>query len=112
MGSTFPPALTRLVLLFAGLLILAGGTLRFVGLGEKFYWVDEVNSSIHAVGTTKADIAAILASNASKMVSLGFLRDLIERPADGNALAAPVSALIRDDPHHPPLYYLLARAWI
>jgi uncharacterized membrane protein len=112
MGSNLAPSLIRLVFLSAALLILAGATLRFIGLGEKFYWVDEVNTSIHAVGTTKPEISAILESDAGKTVSLGLLRDLIERPADGKGLAAPISVLIRDDPHHPPLYYLFARAWI
>ncbi|HVJ54796.1 MAG TPA: glycosyltransferase family 39 protein [Aliidongia sp.] len=101
-----------MVAILSCLLVIFGVACRFLDLGDKFYWVDEVNTSIHAVGKTKPEIAVLLQAEAGRTLTLGFLRDLIERPDPAGSFGDTVTALVRDDPHHPPLYYLIARAWI
>jgi uncharacterized membrane protein len=93
------------------LVLIAGVSARFLGLDRKFYWVDEVYSSVHIVGKTTNEIRAAIAEAPRQGLTLGDLRRLIEEPAEAGSPSDTISALARDDPHHPPLYYLVARAW-
>jgi uncharacterized membrane protein len=94
------------------LVLIAGVSARFLDLERKFYWVDEVYSSIHIVGKTTNEVRTAIAEAPRQGLTLGDLRRLIEVPADSGNPSDTISALARDDPHHPPLYYLLARAWL
>ncbi len=92
-----------------GLVGLAGVALRFVGLDEKLLWHDEVFTRVFAAGHAPREWFATLYGGAP--VTAADLQafqhlDPSKGPWD------TVLGLARDEPQHPPLYYLLARLWM
>lgn len=82
---------------------------RLVGLGDKPIWHDEVYTRAFVAGhSAGAWVGALYTGepvSASEIVA--WQRD---GGGAGGALAT-VLALARDEPQHPPAYYLLARLW-
>ncbi len=94
------------LLVIVVLSLAAGGWLRFSSLETKYYYRDEVYTSLHAAGYT---LAQLRASHPSSVVTAAQLVSQYQAPK-GSALDT-VRALAISDSQHPPLYYLLARGW-
>jgi uncharacterized membrane protein len=106
--STSTLRYVRIALICCIAMAIAGGIfLRFADLGGKFYYEDEVASSLHESGKTAAQFFSQFfdghAHPASAIVS--YVQDHTGSPLD------TVRALVYDDPQHPPLFYLANQYW-
>ncbi len=82
---------------------------RFGNLSGKVYWGDEVTSSVRATGHTWADVFAFIDGTPTMRIAdtARFMRMDADR-----GLGDTVRSLATEDPHHPPLYYVLLRGWL
>ncbi len=82
---------------------------RFFNLDQKLYWHDEVYTSIRAAGYTGEEIYLNLFNN-----TLSTPNDLqkYQNIKPESSLFDTIDSLAKEDPHHPPLYFLLSRFWL
>lgn len=86
--------------------VVLGMFFRFNYLDQKFFYGDEVVSSLRESGHTERDFAAAFDGHVrSAKDILGFISDRSTSPGD------TVRSLSAEDPQHPPLYYLATRYW-
>ncbi|MEO0757131.1 MAG: glycosyltransferase family 39 protein [Cyanobacteria bacterium J06648_16] len=101
-------AVKRRLRVAIALILLLGIVFRFTNVSHKPYWHDEVFTTVRVVGYTGPEIeAAVLAQPLVRAADLQRFQTL---PADrgwGDTFAS-----LATHPEHPPLFYLLARAWI
>ena len=91
---------------FVAAVLIVGIGLRFSGLANKFYYDDEVVSSLREAGHTAQEFGAAFDGRVRTIGALsGYLSDRTTPPS------ATIHSLAAEDPQHPPLYYLLARYW-
>ena len=79
---------------------------RFIHLGEKPYWNDEVYTSLRISGYTKLEVLQELGSDRHTFGDLKFYQCLQPQ----KTLEDSLNGLISDDVH-PPLYFILIRFW-
>jgi uncharacterized membrane protein len=89
-------------------LLLLGIFFRFVNIDRKVYWIDEAFTSIRVSGYTEDEIVKNL-SNAH-IIRIDELQKY-QRPNREKGLIDTIKSLQVEDPHHPPLYYVMARFW-
>jgi uncharacterized membrane protein len=91
------------------LAVLAGVFFRSYNLDHKVFWDDEIYSALRVDGYTEAE----LVRRAHEFRTAGELRALLHSPAPGtgDTPLATIAALASEEPHHAPLFYLLARSW-
>ncbi len=90
-------------------LLVVGIVFRFVNLNHKVYWHDEVYTSLRAAGYTVQDISQEMFQN-RVFAAKDLLRFQQIKP--GSTPMDTVRSLAVEDPQHPPLYFLLDRAWV
>ncbi|MGB3560334.1 MAG: glycosyltransferase family 39 protein [Geitlerinemataceae cyanobacterium] len=88
-------------------LLVLGIILRFTNLGLKFYWDDEVRTSMRISGYTLEQIETELYIN--RPISAEVLKKY-HFPSAESSLKNAIEAFTQH-PEHPPLYYLSARFW-
>jgi uncharacterized membrane protein len=88
-------------------LLVLGIVLRFTNLGLKFYWDDEVRTSLRISGYTLEQLKTVLYTD--QPISAETL-DRYHFPSSDSSLKDAISAFT-EHPEHPPLYYLSARFW-
>jgi uncharacterized membrane protein len=103
---------------FVCILILTIGVFcRFVALDQKIYWYDEVSTSLTVSGYTELDVVRDFAGATAPMVAdrLQVItpRELqkYQQIKPGSTFLNSIQRLTQENPHHPPLYYVLARFW-
>lgn len=94
--------------LFA-IILAIGLFFRGVNLDQKVYWYDETITSLRLAGYTKKQF--------SKKVGDGQILQIedlqkYQRPEPQKNLFSTINSLIKENPEHPPLYYILARLWV
>lgn len=90
-------------------LLVIGVAFRFINLGHKVYWHDEVYTSIRAAGYTRQEIDQTLFQN--RLIQSGDLQRF-QQIKPGSTLMDTVRSLAVEDPQHPPLYFVLSRLWM
>jgi uncharacterized membrane protein len=90
-------------------LLVLGVFFRFANLGYKVYWHDEVYTSIRAAGFTREEIDRELFQN--RIIPVKELQKF-QRLKPGSSVIDTIRSLGREDPQHPPLYFLMARFWM
>lgn len=88
--------------------VVAVGVLRFAHLDRNLVWHDEVYTKIFTSGYASEDWNDGLYTGA--VFPVAQVRRF-QQPAPDRTVADTVRSLARDEPQHPPLYYLLARVW-
>jgi uncharacterized membrane protein len=88
--------------------MLVGAGLRFVGLGSKVFSNDEATTSVHVSGHTLTQFANEVFDGKTRTAEqlLAY-----QRPDPAHGPRDVISSLAIEDPQHPPLYYLIERAW-
>ena len=89
-----------------GVLVGAGATARFVGLGTPFWYHDEATTSLRISGYGGGDVQQALSDRVSTVSAV-----LRYQSAGPRGLRSTIKSLAREDPQHPPLFYVVARAW-
>ena len=88
-------------------LLAAGLGLRAYDLGHSVYWTDEVSTSLIIAGYQWKDVRPQLTGREFRPDdALRF-----QRPSSDRGPADTLRTLANVDPHHAPLYFLVARAW-
>ncbi len=97
-----------LLVLLVGAIVLGMG-FRLNALGHKLYWHDEVYTSMRAAGYTGQEMGHQIFSNQNVQPS-----ELLkyQRIKPGSGFADTIASLAKEDPQHPPLYYLISRFWM
>lgn len=91
------------------LLILSGIFFRFVNLDRKFYWVDEVFTSLRVSGFTETEVGAELYANPL------FAAETLQKyqyPNLEKTVIDTVNGLATREPQLPPLYFVATRFWV
>ena len=94
------------------LLIIAitlGIGFRFFHLDKKVYWHDEVYTSLRAAGFNRTDIDRELFQN--QIIPAQQLQKY-QQIQPQSTFIGTLKSLTIENPHHPPLYYLMARLWM
>jgi uncharacterized membrane protein len=95
---------------FLCILILTIGVFcRFVALDQKIYWYDEVSTSLTVSGYTELDVVRDFAGVTAPIAPSDLQKYQQIKP--GSTFLNSIDRLTRENPHHPPLYYVLARFW-
>lgn len=94
--------------LLIGLLVLSLG-LRFVNLGHKVYWHDEVYTSLYVTAHTRKELAD--REFTRKVIPAKQLLQY-QQINPQRSLGDVVHVLGVEDTKHPPIYYLLLWAWM
>src|ERR671933_1481149 len=96
---------TSLRFLITVLLVL-GIFFRFANLDRKVYWIDENFTSLRVSGYTESEIVKNLSD--AHLIGIDELQKY-QRPNPEKGLIDTIKSLELEDPHHPPMYYVMAR---
>ncbi len=91
------------------LIIIMGIFWRVSDLDRRFYWYDEVFTSLRISGYTTVEFVERVSSD--RAISLEDLQKF-QRPNSEKTAIDTIASLAREEPQHPPLYFLLARFWL
>lgn len=91
------------------ILLIIGVFFRFVNLDRKVYWDDETTTSLRISGYTMADLSEQAFDG--RVISIEDLQKY-QHPNPEKGLSDTIKSLALEDPHHPPLYYIMARLWV
>jgi uncharacterized membrane protein len=99
----------RTLVAFCLIVISLGVIFRFTNLDQKFYWFDEVRTSIWLSGYTPTKVSQTLA-NGQLLTPADLQR--YQYPIPETTILDVASNLARYNPQHPPLFYILERWWV
>jgi len=90
--------------------VLAVGVFaRFYHLDRKLLWHDEVYTTIFTAGYQSRDWEATLYTG--RVVDVAEMQRFLRYDPEKRVLDT-IRGLARDEPQHPPAYYVLARIWV
>lgn len=90
-------------------LLVLGIVLRFANIEAKTYWVDEAYTLLRVAGYTEAGV--IEKTFNGEILSVADLQKY-QFPNGNTSFADTWRSLAVESPQHPPLFYLMARAWL
>ncbi len=100
--------ISRCFYLLFGILILLGLFLRFANIDQKVYWHDETYTSIYISGFFRSEWKDNLFTG--KIIEPKQLQYYLHSHYH-KTLGDTIHVLAVNNPHHPPLYYILVRQW-
>ncbi|MDY7020858.1 MAG: glycosyltransferase family 39 protein [Cyanobacteriota bacterium] len=100
---------TRWLKQFAALLLIVGIAFRFVNLGHKVYWYDEVHTSLRSSGYVLDDV--IPQAYTGQLIQAGDFVKIYQYPTAEKNLGDALE-MFKKHPEHSPFYYFLARFWM
>ncbi|NEP89844.1 MAG: glycosyl transferase family 39 [Okeania sp. SIO2C2] len=89
--------------------ITLGIGFRFLYLDKKVYWHDEVYTSLRVAGFNRTDIDRELFQN--QIIPAKQLQKY-QQIKPQSTFMGTLNSLTIENPHHPPLYYFMARLWM
>lgn len=94
---------------FIIVLLVIGICFRFTNLGNKFYWYDEVFTSLRVSGYTEVEVLSQVANG--RVIAA---KDLMQyqQPNSEKNLADTIRGLAVEEPQLPPLYFIITRFWV
>ena len=94
---------------FIIVLLVIGICFRFTNLGNKFYWYDEVFTSLRVSGYTEAEVLNQVADG--RIIAA---KDLMQyqQPNSAKHLTDTIRGLAVEEPQLPPLYFIITRFWV
>ncbi|MBW4451233.1 MAG: glycosyltransferase family 39 protein [Nostoc indistinguendum CM1-VF10] len=102
----FAPSWLRFLIIF---LLAMGILFRFFNLDGKVYWHDETYTSLRISGYTINEAKQRLFNN---LVIGGESFAQFQGVNPEKSLNDTIMNLAKEDSHHPPLYYIIARLWM
>ncbi|MEH1850760.1 MAG: glycosyltransferase family 39 protein [Nostoc sp.] len=100
------PSWLRFLIIF---LLAMGILFRFFNLDGKVYWRDETYASLRISGYTTTEAKQQLFNN---RVIGGESFTQFQGANPEKSLNNTIMSLAKQDPQHPPLYYIIARLWM
>ena len=104
--SQIPPKPWRFLLI---ILLVIGIFFRFANLGQKAYWYDEVSTSLTVAGYTETEIVQSH-NTTDDPIEPKFLQKY-QSISPEKSVSDTIRRLVEENPHHPPMYYIIARFW-
>jgi uncharacterized membrane protein len=90
-------------------IIILGIFFRFANLDRKIFWSDEIFTALRASGQTgKATIPLIYTR---QNLSFSEIEQYI-KPLPGTDMTDVIQGAAKEEPHLPPLHFVLVRAWV
>lgn len=89
------------------LLLIFGSYLRFYDNDNKLFWFDEVYTALWYSGHDLQESIPELTRREIGVIELQNLQRLDE----GSDLSSVIEGVMKDDPQHTPLYYVVLRLW-
>jgi uncharacterized membrane protein len=89
------------------IIVLLAVSFRFAGNDRKLFWFDEIAS---VKWSSAQDIEHSLLERAGRPLAPSEVRELLAVNVEGGVRAV-VESVIRDDPQHGPLFYILLNRW-
>ncbi|MEH2444538.1 MAG: glycosyltransferase family 39 protein [Nostoc sp.] len=102
----FAPSWLRFLIIF---LLVIGILFRFFNLDSKVYWHDETYTSLRISGYTITEVKHQIFNN---RVIAGESFAQFQGANQQKNLNDTIMSLAKEDSHHPPLYYIIARLWM
>ncbi|MEH2463445.1 glycosyltransferase family 39 protein [Nostoc sp.] len=102
----FAPSWLRFLIIF---LLAMGVLFRFFNLDGKVYWHDETYTSLRISGYTITEVKQQIFNN---RVIAGESFTQFQGANQQKNLNDTIMTLAKEDSHHPPLYYIIARLWM
>jgi uncharacterized membrane protein len=90
-------------------LLAIGVFFRFFNLDGKFYWYDEVFTSLRISGYTEAEAVQQVARG--QVITIEDLQKY-QRPNPEKSVIDTVKGLAQEEPQLTPLYFVIARFWV
>ncbi len=97
----------RLFWIVVALAIISGILFRFLHVEHRMLWADESWTALRISGHYYGDLARLFDGRRHPVAQLLEL----QRPTAATPMSATVIGLAREEPQHPPLFYLIDRAW-
>jgi uncharacterized membrane protein len=94
--------------LLAAAAIVAGVFFRFYHVDEKPIWDDEVITWMHFLGVSEREVVEA----APNFRHVSDLREALHPTTAPRPVSDVVTVLLAEDPHHPPVYYVIAHGWV
>ncbi|MFB2972217.1 glycosyltransferase family 39 protein [Aerosakkonema sp. BLCC-F183] len=91
------------------ILIILGIFFRFINIDKKIYWRDETYTSLRMSGYTKAELNRQVFNG--KEIRIEDLTKFQHINSEKSPLDT-IKGLATEEPHLPPLYFLMARFWV
>ncbi len=92
------------------LIMVIGASIRTYGLGRVVAWHDEALTILHISGRTIGE--SLKQEQRSALQTPSTWKDLLSRyQAPGSSIDRVASAVLADQPEHPPLFYQLLYLW-
>ncbi|MDQ6826861.1 MAG: hypothetical protein M3Z14_06645, partial [Candidatus Eremiobacteraeota bacterium] len=98
----------RWILFGAAAMVILGVVFRFSNLEGKLFWRDEAITALRVAGYTGAEFTREMYDG--RVRSVAELRRY-QNPQSEKTATDVIHSLAIEDPHHPPLYYLMERRW-
>ncbi|MEH2119432.1 glycosyltransferase family 39 protein [Nostoc sp.] len=102
----FAPSWLRFLIIF---LLVMGILFRFFNLDSKVYWHDETYTSLRISGYTITEVKQQIFND---RVIAGESFAQFQGANQQKNLNDTIMTLAKEDSHHPPLYYIIARLWM
>ncbi|MEH1841618.1 MAG: glycosyltransferase family 39 protein [Nostoc sp.] len=102
----FAPSWLRFLIIF---LLAMGILFRFFNLDGKVYWYDETYTSLRISGYRITEVKQQIFNN-SVITGESFAH--FQGANQQKSLNDTIMTLAKEDPYHPPLYYIIARLWM
>ncbi|AUB37061.1 putative membrane protein [Nostoc flagelliforme CCNUN1] len=102
----FAPSWLRFLIIF---LLAMGILFRFFNLDGKVYWHDETYTSLRISGYRTTEVKQQIFNN---RVITGESFAQFQGANQQKSLNDTIMNLAKEDPYHPPLYYIIARLWM
>ncbi|WP_017717323.1 glycosyltransferase family 39 protein [Kamptonema formosum] len=101
--------MTSKLRLLIAVLLAVGIFFRFFNLDGKFYWYDEVFTSLRISGYTEAEAVQQVARG--QVITIEDLQKY-QRPNPEKSVTDTIKGLAQEEPQLTPLYFVIARFWV
>jgi uncharacterized membrane protein len=90
------------------IILTLGVVFRFANIDKKVYWHDEVYTTIRTTGYQAKEIADNIFTN--RLLSTTELEKFQQLKPESNVFDT-ITSLAKEDPQHPPFYFIISRYW-
>lgn len=101
-------AFSKWLKILLAMVLTLGIFFRCVNLNQKPYWHDEIFTSLRVSGYTTEEVRQHLYQG--QTIGIEELQRYQHLSTEKNAIAT-IQSLAKEEPQHPPLYFLIARVW-
>ena len=94
-------------------LLILGIFFRFVNIDRKVFWYDEVHTALRISGYDTYQAKTQMFTG--KVIDIAAIQKFQKINPDKSIIRNTINtitSLATDDPQHPPLYYILTKAWV